>query len=81
MIAGLRATNEALMRQEQSLLAAGIVPVTGDVASAAASNGSADKKETSPECIDPLQAEHSKELTTPTSKTIENSRFWIRNFY
>lgn len=72
MIAGLRATNEALMRQEQSmsLLAAGMVPVTGDVASAAASNGSADKKETSPDGIDPLQAEHSKELTTPTSKTI-----------
>lgn len=72
MIAGLRATNEALMRQEQSIsiLASAMAPGTGDATSAATSNGSTDKKETSPECIDPLQVEHSKELTTPTSRTI-----------
>lgn len=70
LIAGLRATNEALMRQEQSIsfITSGNAPGPGDVTSAT-SNVSAEKKETSPECIDPLQAEHTKELTTPTSKT------------
>lgn len=59
------------MRQEQSIsiFASAMASGTADVTSAATSNGSTDKKETSPECVDP-QAEHSKELTTPTSKTI-----------
>lgn len=65
------------MRQEQSIsiLASAVAPGTGDVTSAATSNGSTEKKETSSECIDSFQAEHSKELTTPTSNTISDSIF------
>lgn len=31
------------------------------------SNGSMDKKETSPDCFDPLHAEHAKEQATPST--------------
>lgn len=64
MIAGLRATNEALQKQDQ--LAAASANASIDVTSGT-SNGSLDKKDsTSPECFDPL-AEHTKDTTASTS--------------
>lgn len=66
MIAGLRATNEALMKQEainnaqslQTESAAGI------------SIGSSEKKNTFLEFHDPLQAEYTKETTPSTGMFI-----------
>lgn len=54
------------MRQEQSASTSVAANTPVDVTSGT-SNGSLEKKETSPECFDPLQAEHAKELTPPTS--------------
>lgn len=70
LIAGLRATNEALMKQE--IANAGLPTTTQNIqtdVTSGTSNGSAEKKtETSPECHDPLQSEITKETTPSTSK-------------
>lgn len=60
LIAGLRATNEALLKQE-------ILNNAAQEIASGTSNGSMDKKETSPECLDPLQIEHLKEQATPST--------------
>lgn len=68
MIAGLRATNEALLKQEAAnVIFLGNVQTTQTDVASGTSNGSAEKKETSPECHDPLQVEHTKETTPSTS--------------
>lgn len=72
MIAGLRATNEALLKQE--IINAGLPIATQNTQTdvmSGTSNGSAEKKETSPECHDPLHAELTKETTPSTSKNIK----------
>lgn len=58
------------MKQEALAIAnAGIIGnITGDVTSGT-SNGSLEKKEATIECLDPLAAEHVKELTPPASKS------------
>lgn len=65
MIAGLRATNEALLKQEA--INAGLPASTQTDVTSGTSNGSAEKKETSPECPDLLQAEHAPKETTPST--------------
>ncbi|XP_031638611.1 sodium leak channel non-selective protein [Contarinia nasturtii] len=67
LIAGLRATNEALLKQE--IINAGMPASTQTDVTSGTSNGSAEKKETSPECPDPLQAEHAPKETTPSTTT------------
>lgn len=66
LIAGLRATNEALMKQEISATG----PMSGlqaDITSGA-SNGSAEKKDASPDSQEiGAQTEHTKEMTPSTS--------------
>lgn len=68
MIAGLRATNEALLKQE--IAAAGTSTNLQAEITSGTSNGSAEKKETSPDSQDALQSEHTKETTPSTSKFI-----------
>lgn len=68
LIAGLRATNDALHRQD--LLGTTSGNVSADITSGGTSNNSMDKKEsTSPECFDPL-AEHSKDTGASTVQQI-----------
>lgn len=62
----MRATNEALMKQEINATAA-MSNLQADVTSGA-SNGSFEKKEASPEQEHGAQTEHSKEVTPSTSK-------------
>lgn len=66
LIAGLRATNEALLKQEL-LNASMLGGAQADVVSGT-SNGSLEKKEPSPECHDPLSIDHTKEATPSTSE-------------
>lgn len=66
MIAGLRATNEALLKQE--LLNASMLGGTQADVVSGTSNGSLEKKEPSPECHDPLSIDHTKEATPSTSE-------------
>lgn len=72
LIAGLRATNEALLKQEIMNNAA------QDITSGGTSNGSMDKKETSPECLDPLQIEHIKEQATPSTGNKQFLMFFLK---
>lgn len=67
MIAGLRATNEALMKQETAFIGVGS-NLQAEVTSGGTSNGSVEKKETSPDSQDALQTDHTKETTPSTSK-------------
>lgn len=66
LIAGLRATNEALLKQE--LLATSMLGGTPADVMSGTSNGSLEKKDPSPECHDPLASDHTKEATPSTSK-------------
>lgn len=63
----MRATNEALMKQELATIG---LPSTlqSEITSGGTSNGSVEKKETSPDSQDALQTEHTKETTPSTSK-------------
>lgn len=72
----MRATNEALLKQEAANagLLSNIQTTQTDVASGT-SNGSVEKKETSPECQDPLQTEHAKETTPSTSTSSKMKEF------
>lgn len=65
LIAGLRATNEALFKQE--LVATSMLGSMQTDVTSGTSNGSAEKKDPSPDSQDPLQVEHSKEATPSTS--------------
>lgn len=66
LIAGLRATNEALLKQE--LAASSMLGATPADVTSGTSNGSLEKKDPSPECQDPLASDHTKEATPSTSK-------------
>lgn len=62
LIAGLRATNEIPVKQE-------VNPIVADTAIdvSGTTNGSIEKKDTSNECFDPLQADYMKETAASTS--------------
>lgn len=68
LIAGLRATNEAMMRQEANIAFLGTMQTMATDITSGTSNGSVEKKETSPECQDSLQTDHTKETTPSTSE-------------
>lgn len=68
LIAGLRATNEAMMRQDPSIAC---LAISGEVETAGATNnGSVDKKDSSIECFDPLQADYAKESMSAASLNV-----------
>lgn len=66
LIAGLRATNEALLKQETAFIGVG-ANLQAEVLSGGTSNGSVEKKEASPDSQEALQADHMKETTPSTS--------------
>lgn len=72
LIAGLRATNEAMMKQDTSiagLATCGDIELTGGTIN----GGSVDKKDSSIECFDPLQVEYAKEsMSATTSLNVAN---------
>lgn len=80
LIAGLRATNEALLKQELATIG---MPVNlqAEITSGGTSNGSVERKETSPESQDALQIDHTKETTPSTSKSrIFQNLFAVNRF-
>lgn len=81
LIAGLRATNEALLKQETAIIGVGS-NLQAEVTSGGTSNGSVEKKDASPDSQDALQTDHAKETTPSTSMCSFSFSFekWNRIF-